>query len=261
MYLKKILHFFKKHYLVTLILLYVSIFLLWELIWYIPYIWRIRGFLVSCVIIIISKLFGYINILGFKKKNLLNGLKNGFPAIFAGLYSLLLSFIYINHIGFSKPNIFNAGFMVIWLFNTGLFEEIFMRGIILNILIRNSKKSKLLLIIISSIIFGISHFYNFLNGFDYLIGTISQVLYTIVIGIFLSIIYINYNNIWSIIIIHVLFNIMGIVPFALFSSVGEFLELHSSTKVVFLDIFVASIFLMYSIYLYKKTYEKKENGI
>jgi uncharacterized protein len=259
-FIKRIEEYLKSHYILLLIVLYIGIVILWHIAHFIFY-GIISGLITSALIIIVAKVIGYNNIFGFRKKNILKGLILGFPAIFAGLYSLICSLAYINYIGsLNQPNYSFTAIVMIWLFGAGLFEELFMRGIILNILIMNCKKTKLFSIILSASIFGLSHLYNLINGFEYLIGTISQMLYTIVMGIFFSIIYLKYKNIWSIILIHILFNLMGIIPFALFSSFENFLVLHSIKEIVVIDIIIAILYLLYSFYLYKSISIIRENG-
>jgi len=255
---KKISDCFKKHYLISLVILYIGIFTIWLIIGFIWY-GLLSGLITSALIIIIAKITGYINVFGFRKRNIQEGLILGFPAIFAGVYTLFISFAYIRHIGFFGPNYDIAGKTAIYILGTGLFEELFMRGIILNILIINCKKNKLFSIIIAASISGISHLVNLINRTEYIIAIISQMSYTIVMGIFFSVIYLKYGNIWSIIIIHILFNLMGLIPFALFSHHEFFYMLHSEKIIAVIDQLIAIPYLVYSFYLYKNI-EKMENS-
>ena len=247
---KRIFDYFKRHYLISLVILYIGILTIWYITGFIWYGIG-SGLITSSLIIIIAKITGYINVFGFRQRNILKGLILGFPAIFAGLYTLFISFLYIDDIGFFSPDYGLAGIAVIYIIGAGVFEELFMRGIILNILIINCKKNKLFSIIIAASIFGITHLVNLTNGTEYIVAIISQMLYTIIMGIFFSIIYLKYNNIWSIIIIHILFNFMGLIPFALFSHLEFFYKLHSIKTIAVIDLLIAIPYLVYSFYLYK----------
>lgn len=247
---KKIFDYFKRHYLISLVILYIGIFTIWHITGFIGY-GLIGGLITSALIIIIAKITGYINVFGFRQRNILKGLILGFPAIFAGLYTLCISLAYISYIGFFIPDYGLAGRAIIYIIGAGVFEELFMRGIILNILIINCKKNRLFSIIIAASIFGISHLVNIINRTEYIVGIVSQMLYTIVMGIFFSVIYLKYNNIWPIIIIHILFNFMGLVPFALFSDWEFFYMLHSVKIIAVIDLLIAIPYLLYSFYLYK----------
>jgi len=198
---------------------------------------------------------GYFKTFCLKKENIAEGLIFGFPFIIVGLYLLFLSLIYIKkYIGFLEPNYFHAIIVIVSLIGSGVFEEIFFRGIILNILINKCKISKLFSIIISSFIFGISHLYNFKNGFGYFNIVFSQIFYIFVLGLFFSIIYLKYKNIWPVILIHIILNFMGIIPFALFSSLEQFQTLHSIDIVAFINILIALSYLLFFIKIYKAYY-------
>ena len=255
----KILGLFKKHYIITIIVLCISIGIIFHFSGIIFY-GLIKGLITSIIILIISKIIGCFNTLGFRRQNFFNGLLFGFPALIPGLYVLILSFTNIPSTGFSKPNYFFAAIFFLFLISSAIFEELLMRGIILNILIRNCK-SKLRAIIISSTIFGFSHLYgNIANGrIEITLADISQLLYTPVMGIFFSIIYLKYGNIWVIILIHLLFNVMSMGPFALFSSMNDFISLHSLKYVATMDLMVALIFLIYSLHLYIKHMDEIES--
>ena len=75
-------------------------------------------------------------------------------------------------------------------------EEIIYRRIIFDHLRRNY--NLVCAIIIQSIIFGIAH------------GNIVQGIYAFVLGLVLALVYINYNSLWANIILHIIFNLMGI---------------------------------------------------
>ena len=248
----KIIKLLEKHYIFSLIFLYLSIFMIWELFSCTSEIFSLlRGLIISCIILVIAKLLGYFQLFGLNKENVLKGLKLGIPVIFISLYSLILSFIYIYFIGFLKLNYVQFLIVFINIIGSGIFEEILYRGIILNILISKCKKSRLFSIVISSFLFGISHIYNFQNGFEYFNGIFSQIIYTFVMGLLLSVIYLKSKNLWSVILIHILFNCMGMIPFALFSTMDQFLLLHSINIVAFLNILVSIPYLLYFLKLYK----------
>jgi len=256
---KRIFSYLKRNYLISLIILYTGILAIWYIIssiWY----GLLGGLVTSAIIILIAKITGYINVFGFRKKNILKGLILGSPAIFAGVYTLFISIAFINYIGFFEANYIMAVIIAIYIIGTGLFEELFLRGIILNILIKNCKINKLFSIIIAASIFGITHIVNLINRTEYITAIASQMSYTIVMGIFFSVIYLKYNNIWSIIIIHILFDFMGFIPFALYSSMEYFYMLHSIKIIAAIDLLIAIPYLLYSFYIYKnnKTMENAE---
>jgi len=98
-------------------------------------------------------------------------------------------------------------------FSISFFEEIIFRGILLGIFLLQFKDSRfgvLKSIILSSLIFGLSHLFNIFSGTS-MLDVLLQVLYTFLISIVWAIIYIRTNNIWIIIFLHTLFNFFGYV--------------------------------------------------
>ena len=275
---EKIIKKTRKHYIITLVILYIGILIIWKSISLTLWGWAFQGLIISFIILIVAKFIGYINTFGFRKNNILKGLDSCYPVFCVGIYSLILSLVYINRIGFLKPYIafrmyyhnhpliqsllnigvlkpyyYFIGIYIIHLFGVALFEEIFMRGIILNILVKNYEKNKLFPIIISSFIFGITHL---LNGFEYLVGTISQVLYTTVLGIFWAVIYLKYNNIWCVVISHFLLNCMIFIPFLFFSFIENTFKLLSIPIVAVFNVLISIPGLIYSLHLYKNIDKK-----
>jgi membrane protease YdiL (CAAX protease family) len=139
------------------------------------------------------------------------------------------------------------------------------RGILLNTIIYKfdkNKKGTRYAIIISSVLFGLSHLANLINRPYILMGTISQVVYTTIIGILYSTVYIKYRNIWSVIIIHALFNLIGIFPLILLHInywliIGYFLNLHNTPLVALLDCIISIFCFIYVLYLSKKAKTNK----
>jgi membrane protease YdiL (CAAX protease family) len=95
-----------------------------------------------------------------------------------------------------------------WLINVnaGIFEEIMFRGIILSLLLEFH--SKWTSVIVSSVIFGMVHFANFLNGTDYVtvITILAQVIWAIGMGFLWGIITVETKSIIPGIFLHYLSN-------------------------------------------------------
>jgi membrane protease YdiL (CAAX protease family) len=273
--LERIIETAKRHYIATLIILLLGIFISLYMVSLTYWGSVFSGLIISIPILIIVKFIGCINVFGFKKKNILRGLGASYPVICIGICAFIVSLLYINHIGFMKPDTdlrflflgYNlpyfpilVGTNIIFLFGMALFEELVHRGIILNILIKNCKKDKLFSIMVASCIFGVSHLIKLVDGIEDLAWTIPQVLYTTVLGIFWSVIYLKYNNIWSVVIIHFLFNCLSFFPFILFSTLDNFFKFHSVKTVGVIDVLVFIPILIYSLHLYRNM-DNKRDGI
>jgi membrane protease YdiL (CAAX protease family) len=209
-------------------------------------------------------LFGYLNKLGFRKENLLKSLRYVSPVLAVSLYSLILSIYHVKQYELYIPGAYRIVSIIFQMLGTGLFEEILFRAILINTILYifcENKKSIHYAIIISSVLFGLGHLINLINRPGILIGVISQVIYSTTTGVLDSIVYIKYRNIWSMIIIHALFNLMSIFPF-IFLRVNYWLipyyllNLHSKPLIAFLDCMLSIICWIYILYLFKKIKNK-----
>lgn len=91
----------------------------------------------------------------------------------------------------------------------GLFEEVLLRGTILNIMKAYWKRFRYgtyAAVLGSSFLFGSVHMMNYINGHAYLRPTIAQVFYATFLGIFLGAVYVRSKNLWVVILLHGLFD-------------------------------------------------------
>jgi membrane protease YdiL (CAAX protease family) len=137
----------------------------------------------------------------------------------AGLYfgssfifgSLLGDYVFDPSIVFGSPRIVSGGIIFGWFIFIialipGIWEEWAFRGVIIPL---NSKKySKLTVLMISSIIFGIFHLINILYGQDW-VYTIFQVIFASAFGFLFGYLFIKTNSLLPSIILHYLFDSLG----------------------------------------------------
>ena len=120
-----------------------------------------------------------------------------------------------------------------------IFEELLFRGLIFNELKKTINIA--LSIIIQALIFGIFH------------GNLIQGVYTFILGVILSIIYIWLDSIWAPIICHVTFNLMGtlIFPFLIYAT-GKY-------SIIFAPLGIAT--LIYGLINIKSFCNDKNNNL
>ena len=140
-----------------------------------------------------------------------------------------------NNISFGLSTI--GGLLCVIIF-IPIFEEILFRGLIFNEL---KKTINLVLsIIIQALIFGVFH------------GNLVQGVYTFILGVILSVLYIWLDSIWAPIICHVTYNFMGtlIFPFLIYAA-GKY-------SIVFIPIGTAVI--AYGLFSIRNFYTDKDNN-
>ena len=163
--------------------------------------------------------------LGFTKTGLADGLKR-YGII--GVIIALVGFVafYVGLVPFDlQPSIAKVLIEgVIYYIGVAIIEELYVRGLLLNLIEKmfaKSENSTIIAVVISAIIFGLGHVIGVLN--QPLIVIVSKVIWTIGMGIFFGMVYKKTNNLWVPIIIHFLINICAL-PYC-FSSIGGYADL------------------------------------
>ena len=161
--------------------------------------------LIVLVCIMGIRVFGIWDTAGFQRAGFGKGLLYGSPFLVIGLGSVVVSNIGVD---FSKLSFISAGNMVLFTINmlfVGMNEEIWMRSLVLNGLLRKygeDGKGCWKAIIISALIFGAIHIPNifFMN----LVTLCVQVINAASAGVLFGVIFIRSKNIWAGIIVHAL---------------------------------------------------------
>lgn len=125
-------------------------------------------------------------------------------------------------------------FYMLNMVNVGFIEEIIFRGFLFKMMEKDNARSA---IIVTSVIFGIGHIINLLNGSE-LISTLFQILSAISIGYLFVIVFYNGNSLIPCIITHALFNAFSV--FYVEDSLS-----------VFINLFLIIIPLVYARYINK----------
>lgn len=150
--------------------------------------------------------------LGFTKAGLADGLKK-YGIIGAGIALIGFIAFYVGLVPFdrqpSSAKVLVEG--VIYYIGVAIIEELYVRGLLLNLIEKMFAKSEnrtLIAVVISATIFGLGHVFGVLN--QPLLVIVSKVVWTIGMGIFFGMVYKKTNNIWIPIIIHFLINVCAL---------------------------------------------------
>jgi membrane protease YdiL (CAAX protease family) len=188
-----------------------------------PYVTEIVSELVMAVIaILIIKKLGLFNSKLFSKNNLGLGLKLGSFVILTGVIQLViyLSLNYNNPLNFALAPIIGA---IIYSFAVGIYEEVFMRGLILQNLMLNygySKKGIYKALILAAVFFGLAHLINLTHA--PLIDTLVQVVYAMTAGIILGAVFLRTRSLLSVILLHSIFDLFTYLTTAVYA--GHFVS-------------------------------------
>lgn len=159
-------------------------------------------------------------VLGLKKAGIKEGLKKYLPsAIIIFVVSLFAYFIGLLGQYDYTPTVWKV-LVETFVYNisVGFIEELYIRGLLLAIIIyllRNKKNSVFTAIIISSVLFSLGHIPGMIDAGALAISM--RLIWTFMLGIYLSIVYKKTDNLWVSIIIHAFINVSG-VPFCFTTS-------------------------------------------
>lgn len=150
--------------------------------------------------------------LGFNK----NGLKNGFKkygtvGIIVGVISGIAFYIGLKPFN-SHPTIWKVLIEgIIYYIGVAIVEELYVRGLLLNLfekLCCKRKNNTIIAIILSSVIFGLGHIFGVLG--QPILIIITKVIWTITMGMYFGIIYKKTNNLWLPIILHFIIDVCAL---------------------------------------------------
>ena len=111
-----------------------------------------------------------------------------------------------------EPKVIDYLFYVIYVLGIGVFEEVLLRGVMLNKMLDkwgNTKAGIYGAVIVSSLVFGVWHLINLLDKPWLIVSTITQVGYAFFIGVFFGAVYLRTKNLWTVILLHAIFDIGG----------------------------------------------------
>ena len=149
--------------------------------------------------------------LGFNKNELISSLrKYGIVGIVVGLITGIAFYIGLKFD--AKPSIWKVLIEgIIYYIGVAIIEELYVRGLLLNLIEKvchKSKNSTLIGIILSSVVFGLGHIFGVLG--EPILIIITKVVWTIAMGMYFGAIYKKTNNLWIPIILHVIINICAL---------------------------------------------------
>ena len=190
----------------------------------------ITELLLISLLIFVTKKLNLIYIFKFTFSSFINGLIKGWYVILLALFLLILgsdSFI-SNNFSFKTLLLIIISNLIV-----GIFEELLCRGILFNKFLKFYTPFKAA--IFSSLIFAFAHFINYFDSTS-IIEVTSQIIYAFFLGVFFAAIYYFTQNIWSVMLLHALIDIV----YGLTESNNLNMDLASSIVSSFIAIIIVS---------------------
>jgi membrane protease YdiL (CAAX protease family) len=187
--------------------------------------------------------------IGLSLKGFINGILLGWFIVLIGVVVFITSF------DFSKLSSIESKTWAVLLpftittFLIAVFEEFLCRGILFNLFLKkwnNPKKA----VIISSLIFGIAHITQLLSAPGRPFGTGISIILGFATGVFFAAIYLRSNNIWSVVLLHAIFDWLSNVPPILIQPVGKLADMSLGSAVI--NLALAAAFFLIGMFLKRK---------
>ena len=165
------------------------------------------------VVVIVLILFIKMNkniVIGFQNQGIKLGLLLGWPIYIAMLINIydVASMAHIDKV----PTLLEWILYIVYVFSIGLYEEVVLRGIVLNKMLEkwgDSKKGIVGAVLLSSLLFGLLHLVNLIGKPWLIVATGTQVVYALFIGVFFAAIYLRTKNLWTVIVLHMFLDLGG----------------------------------------------------
>lgn len=158
---------------------------------------------------------------GLQSKNILSSIKKyGIPAII-GTIIVTISFV-VGLVPFdNKPTIWRIIVeCFVYYIGVGIFEEIYLRGLLQNIIEKWFEKRKngtIYAIFIASVLFGLGHIFGAIG--QPIITVICKTIWATALGVYLGSVYVLTRNLWIPIILHFIINLFISIPFCFSTSI------------------------------------------
>ena len=150
--------------------------------------------------------------LGLRQKPFLDGFrKYGTIGVAVGIISGIAFFVGLQPFDY-KPTIWKVLIEgIIYYFGVAFVEELYVRGLLLNLIEKmftTRKNNTIIAIVSSSVIFGVGHIFGVLG--QPILVIITKVIWTIAMGLYFGVIYKKTENLWLPIILHFIIDICAL---------------------------------------------------
>lgn len=157
---------------------------------------------------------------GLQSEGLLSGLKKyGLPAVIATIIVTIFFCIGLTPFD-NEPTIWRVIVEgIVYYIGVGIMEELYLRGLLQNIIEKwfgERKNATLSAVLIASILFGLGHVFGALG--QPIVTVISKTVWATALGVYFGAVYVKTKNLWVSIILHLIINLGGSIPFCFTTS-------------------------------------------
>ncbi len=213
------------------------------------------GEITAAVIVLALHQFWFRNELHhfFSAKNFGRGLLIGFGVMGVPLILLVMRIVSIT---LGETKIGNVGLALIYGLAPGIGEEVIFRIIPISIAMRSRNKNVItIVLVVTSLIFGLGHSVNLLAGADPM-QTLLQVIYATALGLTFAAIYLRTGNIWITIFIHTLTDFTSYIALDTQEAGGVLADKAEMATIIGLSV-LSVIFFINALIAFRKSQREK----
>lgn len=173
--------------------------------------------------------------------------------------------------GYLKIDTSRPGLIILFVFlnlSIGFAEEIMVRGVVLNLLLRKwgrSRQDIYLSVLLSSLLFGGAHIFNLITGHLPPLANLTQIGYSIAFGIAFGIVFaacfLRNNSIWPVIIMHAAVDFAGGLRHISIGSGDQLPTANNTVEAALTSLIISLPLLLYGLFILQKVEPQQRNQV
>jgi membrane protease YdiL (CAAX protease family) len=150
------------------------------------------------------------------------------------------------------------GLIILFVFTNlaiGFAEEVMARGVGLNLLLRKwgqDRRGIYLAVIVSALLFGISHLFNLFTGHLPVLANLTQIGYSIAFGVVFAACFLRNNAIWPVIFMHAVIDFTGGLRHISIAGSDQIPAANNTLEAALLSLMISVPLLLYGLFILRK---------
>jgi membrane protease YdiL (CAAX protease family) len=150
------------------------------------------------------------------------------------------------------------GLIILFVFTNlaiGFAEEVIARGVVLNLLLRkwgHDRQGIYLAVIVSALLFGISHLFNLFTGHLPERANLTQIGYSIAFGVAFAACFLRNNTIWPVIIMHTALDFPGGLRHISVAGSDQIPAANNTLEAALLSLMISVLLRLYGLFILRK---------
>ena len=156
--------------------------------------------------------------------------------------------------------------IIIYIFRNlaiGFCEEVMARSVVLVVMLQkwgNTRRGVYQAVLVSSVLFGVSHIFNLLAGRSPVLASLTQMTYSFVFGVAFSACFLRNNAIWPVMIMHAVVDMAGGLHHIAMGGASQAPVANSTITQVVTTLIISAPLLLYGLFVLRKVAPVEKPG-